>query len=433
MREVINSYVHDDRAPIELDVVVRNDSNNNNARLEDQVGDINARSIPIADDAWQRVEEYEKDALLATQQTDILQQRLRDESQQRRRSQKKKRAVRRRKRKKNDAIDIPDVPPTLDQDEGAYAEGTFAEGTSGGGGEGDGRCVELVPPNVPLTLDDVMHELPIETLQQEALRNDQDARFLTHESIYQRIPEEAVATAPKYSDVVSWVGKMTERPLWFRQLPQLCVDTGTEFPKLEVVTWSHVQKMLHEADPSCPWQRPCLPPVDQSTGRAYACESERMGGPRLREFLLPSQLDALEEAVERYEQAPTGQNTWTYALPTNRQMCFLCRQHCVTTSFMRHKFENNEQNQNRRDTDAMVLIHDYIMAVNVPGEWDIAETLPGYDVPCGLAGPVLRHDRKHYVYRKYDIHKPGKCPDKTHLDGWTMVDQVFFRPGVTRM
>ena len=88
----------------------------------------------------------------------------------------------------------------------------------------------------------------------------------------------------------------------------------------------------------------------------------------------------------------------------------------------------------------MVIIHDYIMAVNVPGEWSIDVTLPGYETPCGLAGPVVRHHTDDFVPKQFPR---GNAPSTTltrwlqendhkkHLDGWTMRDHMFFRHGVT--
>lgn len=423
IRTVLGSYMNDATAEPEMRMVppVGEDA----IPLEEQVGDINEKTFPVADEPWQMVEEYEKDHLYTTGQTDILQARLQDGTQQRTRAQKKKRGARRKKRVRDQDNQVPVAPPTLQ------------------------------PPVVPipepgqtrrLTLGDVMEDLPIETLRQEALRNDRDARFLTRESVTQRIPEEAVASVIRYQDVVAWVGKMTQAPLWFRNLPQLCVDTGTDLPDLEVVTWSFVQDMLREPDPTCEWERPCLPPVDARTGRRFACESERMGGPRLREFLSPSQYDALMQAVRKWRKQPgvhTRQPAWVEKWPRQQRMCFLCHQKCITAAFAQRKFYQKRPGAVKQQKDQeMVLIHDYVMAVNLPGEWDIDATLPGYEKPCGLAGPVLEHDTKDYVFKQFPR---GNEPSarltvwlknnegKKHLDGWTMVDRVFFRPGATRM
>ena len=366
---------------------------------------------------------------------------MRDGALQKSKSQKKKRGTRRKKRSRDADQNIPAIPPAL----GEPAELMLQEPR---------------PPTRRLTLGDVMGDLPIETLRQEALRNDSDARFLTHESITQRIPEEAVASVIKYQDVVAWVGKMNKRPLWFRNLPQLCIDTNTDVPDLEVITWAHVQQYLREPDPTCMWERPCLPPVDAQTGRRLACESQRMGGPRLREFLLPSQHDAVMHAVRNQNVNSARNHDWVDVLPREQRMCFLCHQKSITTSFTRRRFfqkqaqqddpagaaaPGRQHQQEDKDEDEMVLIHDYVMAVNVPGEWDIDATLPGYETYSGLAGPVLAHDWRDYVAKQFPLDRHNHAQSgrlaawmrqndgKEHLDGWTMVDRVFFRPGVTRM
>lgn len=425
MRSVLGSYMSDKHHTPSLPMIDPNETDP--VPLEQQLDQVTGKTIPVIDDAWQRTEEYEKDALLATGQMGALRQRLDDERLQVTRGKKKNTGNNRRKRRqrRNDHL-VPTPPDTL--------QNTAAQPPS------------PTPASRTLTLSDVMGDLPIETLRQHALRNDNDARFLTQDALLHRIPDEVVASVIPYQDVIAWIVERAEKPLWFRNLSQLCVDSETDLPELEVLTWAYVQDMLREPDPSCEWERPCLPPVDGNTGQYYACESMRMGGPMLREFLLPSEHKTLMRAVHEAKKNPrNARQIIQDALPPQRHMCFLCYQQCTTTAFTRRKFDNEQRKANKRNQrklDNMTLIHDYIMAVHVPGEWDIDHTLPGYEEPCGLAGPVLTHNHRDYVPKTF---ARGNLPsarlaqwlrdndNKKHLDGWTMVDDVFFQPGATRV
>lgn len=177
---------------------------------------------------------------------------------------------------------------------------------------------------------------------------------------------------------------------WFHEY---CTSGGTkEYPKIEIVSPEYVQTFLRP--PNSKRERLCLPPCNPKTGEFLVCESVQMGGPILREFLLPSQ-----------------QRDGSAALPQLQRSCWLCTQKTITYTF--NVLKNS-------DKDVEYLIHEYEVPVNTTGGYKMELILPGFKKFCGVVGPVLAHNREHYVLM------PGNA-------GWKQSEKMLFHNGATKL
>lgn len=176
---------------------------------------------------------------------------------------------------------------------------------------------------------------------------------------------------------------------WYQDSP------GKNVPELEWVSPEYVAQFLQP--PSSKRDRLCLPPCHPKTGEFLVCESVEMGGPMLKEFLLPSQVAAT-------------------TLPTQQRPCWLCTQRSITMAFNLNKKDDTTAGTKEID----FLIHEYKMIVNVTGGYKIELILPGFKKFLGIIGPVLAHNREHYVLL------PGNA-------GWKQSDKMLFRDGATNV
>ena len=269
------------------------------------------------------------------------------------------------------------------------------------------------------------------------VRDDSNAKFLNFLKYVGRKPDEVIARVPRMQDVMANIESMerNEKPLWFFSFPQHAINKGLELPVLEVLTPEYVAPFLREVDPNaCQWERPCRPPLNPRTQQPLTCESVLMGGPVLREFLLPSQQARLMESPYFNKAA----REHVINLPRDQRPCFLCCQRAVTTAFGLRKYpatkrhpktgddddENEEEEQDEDDNEEVedcIIIHDYIMSVGHVGAYNINLILSGFKRAMGICGPVIGHDRTHYALHRWQ---------ETGLQGWLQRDVLFFRAGV---
>jgi hypothetical protein len=254
-------------------------------------------------------------------------------------------------------------------------------------------------------------------------RDNPQALILSHLKNVGRTADEVIANIPPMKDVMSFIASMEsdQQPAWFRSFPKQAINMGLELPVLEVVTPEYVQLFLREVDPDhAQWERPCRPPINLQTGLPLTCESVLMGGPVLREFLLPSQYKALLKSP--YFSQTSSDRSLT--LPKDVRPCFLCCQRSVSVAYGQRKYPETKRAEGQElgeEEEDYVIIHDYIMSVGHVGGYDISLVLPGFSRAMGIAGPILEHDRLHYVPHRH-------CEGK--LGGWLQKDEMFFRDGV---
>jgi hypothetical protein len=126
-----------------------------------------------------------------------------------------------------------------------------------------------------------------------------------------------------------------------------------------------------------------------------------MGGPVLRELLLPSVMTRVlrgqrEIAAARSQnRRPDPQHTPNFVLPNTVGMCYLCHLRTTNVAYTRFEFMEKERLGRPVPLDATLhVIHKFVVMVNTPGNYNIEATLPGYRRPCGIFGcfPILDHN-----------------------------------------
>ncbi len=273
----------------------------------------------------------------------------------------------------------------------------------------------------------------VSRLEDYGVRGKRDSIFVKQIESAHRVPDEVLSRLPKMAEVMGYIKTMQDRPVWYVDFPALVVEKGLTHQAVEVLTPIYVSDFLYE--PCNPWERLCVPPFNTQEDKFFTCESVLMGGAQLREFLLPTQERLLMESVRSPSVAG-------YAFPDLHRHCFLCFQRLVTSKFGQLKTPQNNQstqqnaqhqnqntqNQSIQNTEAQedtLIIHDYVMAVGLPGLYDPKQLIPGIKkTPCGIAGPVILHDRLHYAPTQKIV--AGK-----RIRGWRQLDAMLFRPGAT--
>jgi hypothetical protein len=250
-------------------------------------------------------------------------------------------------------------------------------------------------------------------LQLENIRERMDPRLMFQKFVEQayRSQNDIVSRLPRVQNLIPLMGQVedgdSEAGSWDRLFTAHAIDRGIELPILEVITPEYVSDFLREPDPLKSWERPCCTPFK-------TCESVDMGGPVLREFLLPSQTKTLL-------QSPYFSSRGTLAsvvLPPMRRSCFLCSQRLVYKEWAKQKVACKDA----PGAADHYLVHDYIMAVNCPGGYDMRLILPGFTEWIGLAGPVIQHVRSHYAPTRFENNRRG----------WTQKQEMLFQHGAMR-
>ena len=250
-------------------------------------------------------------------------------------------------------------------------------------------------------------------LQLENIRERMDPRLMFQKFVEQayRSQNDIVSRLPRVQNLIPLMGQVEdgdpEAGSWDRLFTAHAIDRGIELPILEVITPEYVSDFLREPDPLKSWERPCCTPFK-------TCESVDMGGPVLREFLLPSQTKTLL-------QSPYFSSRGTLAsvvLPPMRRSCFLCSQRLVYKEWAKQKVACKDA----PGAADHYLVHDYIMAVNCPGGYDMRLILPGFTEWIGLAGPVIQHVRSHYAPTRFENNRRG----------WTQKQEMLFQHGAMR-
>jgi hypothetical protein len=236
--------------------------------------------------------------------------------------------------------------------------------------------------------------------------------YRNHLQFAGRNEDEVIASIPKTQETMAHIATIPDRPFWFMTFMPNAINMGLQMPVLETVSFDYVADFLKK--PSATWERPCKPHVDTKTGQQLICESVLMGGPVLKEYLLPSQHTALMQSP--FFKMGGGGGKKTINLPNFVRCCFLCAQRSIAIAYYENKLPNEgeEVPQDREN----IIIHDYIMAVGCNGGYNPLLMYPGFKYFNGIVGPVIIHDRNHYAPRK---------------DGWVQRDVLRFQDGVTML
>lgn len=236
--------------------------------------------------------------------------------------------------------------------------------------------------------------------------------------------DEVIARIPKDTELMAHLVAMEnpDQPFGFMELMKTPISMGLEMPRLEVVSFEYNAEFLNPPDKGKPWERPCKPLINEETGLPFVCESVAMGGAVLREYLLPSQLSALMQS-SFFQQGGGTALKKTINLPQLQRCCYLCSQRSHTNAFAQKRLPNEDPSAAAAaPTDGVaaaaaeyVIIHDYIHAVACNGGYNPLHMLPAFKQFYGVVGPLIEHDRNHYILTKNG--------------GWIQKDTLRFRDG----
>jgi hypothetical protein len=316
-------------------------------------------------------------------------------------------------------------------------DGTLAAPLAAAGGEGGilrtaGGGTQRTPgPQVAMPLT-ATTDLPIETMEEVAIRSDADLRYVRRIKMGDHgISEATLARLPTLAEQLAWVNTIEDEShkLWYHNIPYVVANAGTKFPDVPVLSREYLTDFLRAPMPGNPWERPCpgLFPLDSPHDHRQ-CESFTLGGTfACRELLLPNVMKKVLRARARCEkEGERIEDTPNFVLPKEHQFCYLCHLRYTNSAYYQKKFAEDERTSASAATAASAaaaadgtvevkIINAFCVMVNTPGEYDIGATLPGYGVsnPCGLIGPFPLYHRGNYLLL------PGE-------KSWTERDSLVF-------
>jgi hypothetical protein len=186
------------------------------------------------------------------------------------------------------------------------------------------------------------------------------------------IPTTTHEQLPSMKDVLSYISHLPTRPFWYQATQENIINSNAlkKIPNLDVLTRGYIKPFLKSGPYPC---------------KNIRCESERLGGFRLRILQMPGKSDGV----------------W----------CFLC-----------HLFETNKlyfESLNRKhDSHNNYQIHYFMVQVDVPGEYRLDRTLDNEKDVRGLYGP----------FPIYNVNNYRKHPSQNE---WIESDALVFRPTQT--
>lgn len=224
--------------------------------------------------------------------------------------------------------------------------------------------------------------VPVETMQEYSLnmKDQKDAIFMQRMQQLNKTTDAQVHLLPPMQSVLAYIADLQDedQPLWFKSSQAAIVNTEKlEFPQMDVLTRTYLQDFLRQARAN---ERPCGKPE---------CESERQGGFRCRELLIPS----LE-------------------VPIHPGWCFLCHLYKTNKRYTKRMSKQGTS----QDLD-MLPIHKFIVQVDIVGEYRLDRTLVGDKECVGIYGPFPHYNANYYKAAKHPL--GGEC--------WIESDQLVFR------
>lgn len=213
---------------------------------------------------------------------------------------------------------------------------------------------------------------PLNSLQDYALdaKGQQDVVFARR--LEESGKSDSVRNLPPLTEVLSYIAKIEKQPPWFLQSQESIVNSNAlTYPDLDVLTRDYIRDFLRE--PLGPHEPVCTRPN---------CESERLGGFRIRALYTPSQKI----------------HNW----------CYLC-----------HLFYTNRlyfESLNRKEDGKVFCIQYFCVRVDEPGEYRLDMTLQGEKNVQGLYGPFPL-----YNCHNYAVTNVGR------VRGWAESDVLVFR------
>jgi hypothetical protein len=292
-----------------------------------------------------------------------------------------------------------------------------------------------LPQNSRVKRPQLAEPLPVENLESVRVVNDTQAQFHNLLKQANRSCDRHIATIPPRNQIMAYIARHKERPPWYQSLKCMVAQgENIDFPELEVVTRQYIKQFLRAPVPGRVVERECInydyDPTEGTLG--MRCESHRLSAERLgpdkafksREFLLPSVWAKVMNAVHFNKTVRRTEKVnpedW---LPTPHEMCYLCHLRLTSVRYFAllsgHKErEDAEREQYGTDSDVSMILHKFMVPVDIPGEYDLRYTLMGDAQPLGIVGPYPVYNTTNYHCITTEFNMPG----------WSESDKVVFRP-----
>lgn len=258
------------------------------------------------------------------------------------------------------------------------------------------KHVALEPPPISKESSPYVGEtLKAETLEEYILK-EPEAIFLKRLQAISAANSvsEILQELPTQKDLYDYLEMLqkTAQPAWYRHSKLQLETTGYNIPVLPVLCRRYIAEFLRECDPRAEWERPCC---------NAECESQKRGGFRCRELLMPAEYARVLETDDIEERVRV--------LPPMVNLCYLCHLFFTNFYYWQRLFHGSTE-------DNITVIHSFSVCFDVPGEYAMRYLLMGDDKPCGIFGP----------FPLYNINNYQAHVDARGINYWVEADKLVF-------
>ncbi len=208
--------------------------------------------------------------------------------------------------------------------------------------------------SAPVEILPTMTRLPVKSLHDYALdaKDERDVIYIRRLEESGRLADSYIRQLPPMKEVLAYIAKLPTQPLWYKASQNSIVNTKSmRFPEIPVLTRAYIMNFM----------RTPIKNQGELECANQVCESERMGGFRLRQLTIDG-------------------SKWCV-------LCHLCYSN-------RLYFES----LNRKTDDSNVYqIHHFMVQVEIEGEYLMSKTLMGDVQVRGLFGPYLIYNVGNYA------------------------------------
>lgn len=233
------------------------------------------------------------------------------------------------------------------------------------------------------------------------------------------IPTKNHEQLPSMKDVLSYISRLPTRPFWFKASQENIINSTAlkKVPMMDVLTRGYIKPFLKSGPYPC---------------RNIQCESERMGGFRLRILQMPGKNDGVWcflchlfesnklyfESLNRHEQHEF-ERKFKDMVDTDDLLPTLENAKALLKSGNKKLPKDFKAFVERweKETNCNYQIHYFMVQVDVPGEYRLDRTLDNEKDVRGLYGPFPIYNVDNYR--------------KVNNNEWIESDAMVFRPTQT--
>ena len=267
------------------------------------------------------------------------------------------------------------------------------------------EMARIVPDDSYVEYKTTLEDTPINTLQNYQLADDRDLMYFRQLHTDACVPDAVVSQMPQYKDILRYAQTLDGAENYYERITQMVVNTeGASFPQLEVINRRYIADFLRAPTHNDPTERPC---------GSEKCESLRLSasllekyphmrkqgleaGFRCRELILPNMYIKLLA-----EKKAKGAGVAAKYMDKIHQVCFLCHLHLTNRAYWL-KLSKNHDREREGETpeelkEATMIIHRFVVPINIAGEYSLENMLVGDSEPMGIIGPFPRYNVNNYT------------------------------------